>query len=222
MSPQTERQKHIGPGLLLLAGLASIPAFLFQRNLLLMIVQTGSFFLAAALAGKKIRPLPPIIMVATITVLNMFSPIGRVIVTIGRLNLTLGALRLGLVKSFTLIGLIYLSRATVRSDLRLPGRFGGIITRTFYYFDQILEKWQTIPKQKIIPRLDALIAEIYRRGPGEAAPPDAKSQEPTQTDTSASVSTTGLGIAAAAVFILVQWSLFGLQYLVGTDLISRL
>lgn len=196
----------ISPGVLIVAGVAAIPSFLFQSNLILQIVQVATFFIAAAALGKRIRLLPPLIMLVSITLLNIFTPIGKVLFSVGRFSITLGALRLGLQKALTLIGLIYLSRATVRSDLRLPGKFGSIITKTFYYFDQIYEKWSTIPRQPIIKRLDALLTSIY-------------GQERLSEENNREKQSMGLpGYCIIAVFLLVQWSLFSMQFILSWDL----
>jgi hypothetical protein len=194
---------------LILTGIAAIPAFLFQNSLLFQIVQVSTFFIAAALSGKKIRILPPLIMLVSITLLNLFTPIGRVLVSFRRISVTAGALRLGIHKALTLIGLIYLSRAAVRSDLSLPGRFGSIITRTFYYFDQVNETWRTIPKQPVIKRLDALLFHIY------ADRPETRGQ------TAGEKRTTSLpGYCLLFLFLTVQWGLFSLQFFVSWDVLS--
>jgi len=201
--------RHISSNILILIGVSSIPAFLLQDNLLFQLLHVGMYIVTAAALGKQIRLLPPAIMLLTITFINLFTPTGRVIFSLGRASVTLGSLRVGIVKSMTLIGLIYLSKATVRSDLRLPGKFGSIITRTFYYFDRIIETWRTIPKQHIIPRLDKLITTIYST-PGETAGMK-KSERP---------KTTPLGFVIALLFILSQWTLFFLQFIVTWDVLK--
>jgi hypothetical protein len=201
---------RISSAALIVTGIAAIPAFLFQNSLLFQIVQVSSFFIAAALSGKKIRALPPLIMLISITLLNLFTPIGRVLVSFRRISVTAGALRLGIHKALTLIGLIYLSRATVRSDLSLPGRFGSIIARTFYYFDQVNEAWRTIPKQPVIKRLDALLFHIYADRPERRGQPSGGKR-----------TTTLPGYCLLVLFLAVQWGLFSLQFIVAWDLLHR-
>jgi heptaprenyl diphosphate synthase len=212
-------EKHISSAVLIAAGLLSVPPFLLQNHLLLQAAQTALFIAAALLAGKRVRLLPPVIILVSVSVLNLISPIGRVLTSFWRFSVTSGALYLGLHKSLTLIGLIFLSRATVRPDLTLPGRFGAVVSRSFYFFDRINETWETIPKQKIIPRLDALLERI--REPADA-PPEQESQGPGDHGGNTAEGTTGLGFMFAGLFVAVQWTLFSLQYFIPWNLLSGL
>ena len=202
---------RIAPIPLIFTGIAAVPAFLLQNNLLFQLIQLVSFFILAALAGKRIRIFPSFIILFSITLLNLFTPIGKILISVGRISVTAGALRLGVGKALTLIGLIYLSRATVRPDLRLPGRFGIIITKTFYYFDRITEQWRTIPKQPIIQRLDALLFQIYRFNQSNAEGKNEVSSPAKRTRTSIS------GYFMLFMFLSIQWGLFFLQFLSSWD-----
>lgn len=194
---------------LAVTGILTVPSFLLQRNLFFQIMQVASFLVLTGAMGKRIRLLPPVIMFISITVLNLFTPIGKVIFSFAGITITLGAVRLGMMKALTLIGLIYLSRGTVRPDLKLPGKFGGIITRTFYYFDQIHETWNKIPKQPIISRLDNLIDEIYAAA------------EQRQTKKPQTIQSRPVGIFLMIIFLGFHWTLFSLQYVLSWDLIQR-
>ncbi len=204
-------KSHISSPVLALTGIITVPAFLLQQNCVFQIIQTITFFMITLVSGKKIRALPPLIMFMSILLLNLFTPIGRVLVSIGSISITAGAIRLGIMKALTLIGLLYLSRGTVRSDLVLPGRFGAVITKTFYYFEQIHEQWEHIPKQPIIPRLDSLISRIYtEQGPRAFENGSAPKKK----------RTTFRGIVIISLFLSVHWLLFVLQYLVSIDFIQ--
>jgi heptaprenyl diphosphate synthase len=227
--------RNITPRIMIITGLAAIPSFLFQDNVILKAVQTGLFVLLSVIEGKRFKFLPPLIMIASITLINLFNPIGRIILTLGRLHITYGALYLGLIKGLTLVGLIYLSRSAVRSDLILPGRFGRVIGRTFYYFDRINERWSQTKKERrgLLERLDALLLDIdvppqetpiktpeggrdrrirYGRPDGPSkTPPDAAGKGGTVQEGK----TTPKGYAVSAGFLLLSWGLFALRYLPG-------
>lgn len=204
---------NISPRIMILTGLAAIPSFLFQENVLLKAAQTLLFVLLSILEGKRFKPLPPLVMIASITLINLFNPIGRIILTLGRLRITFGALYLGLIKGLTLVGLIYLSRSSVRSDLVLPGRFGRIIGRTFYYFDRINERWSETKgeRRSLMNRLDTLLLDID--------PPGGVTGEG-ESETTASSSAGGskqgtspAGYLFAAGFLLLNWGLLALSFL---------
>jgi heptaprenyl diphosphate synthase len=216
--------------------MACVPAFLLQNHLLFLGIQTVLVFVFALFQGKKIRILPPVILLVTITGLHLFSPIGKVLVSLGRISITSGALFFGLIKALTVIGLVYLSRGTVRSDVRIPGRFGAVIGRTFYYFNTITETWRRIPKQNIVERLDRLFSVLQPRGEGPteenqtAGPADKPSGAKNAGD---AVSGPGpaaqngpapgktrppvfhAGYISVVFFCTAQWVLFALQYLIS-------
>ena len=224
MKPREWIRLTIPPRIMIITGLLTIPSFLFQDNLILKAVQTVLFVLLSVLEGKRFKPLPPLVMVVSIAVINLFNPIGRIIFTLGRFRVTYGALYLGLIKGLTLVGLIYLSRSAVRSDLVLPGRFGRIIGRTFYYFDRINERWSRTKGEKrgLIRRLDILLLDIDTPemfpGPGDSpsgAPPETTGNAEPAVDAPRRERPPPAGYAAAAGFLLVNWGLFALGFLPG-------
>ena len=125
---------------LLVGGLLMVPSFLFDQSLILRYAQTLLFIALAALVGRRILVWPNVVMILGIVAANLVSPLGRVLVRIGPVPITLGALKDGLMKASLLIGLIYLSRFSVRDDLVLPGRFGSLIAKVFRYFGLITDR----------------------------------------------------------------------------------
>ena len=196
---------NISSRVLVIGGLLSIPPFLLQPNPLLLFAQVLLFIITAAASGKRFRPAAPLILLFSLTLLHLISPLGRVLFSLGRWNITEGALSQGLQKSLTLIGLIYLSKATVRSDLRLPGRFGSLLGRTFYYFNMISETWKTIPRQNIVSRLDQLFCTIQ---PGNGEEPHSEGTPVTEQR----ISTSAAGFLFIILFSSAQWVLFFLHY----------
>lgn len=125
---------------LLIGGLLIVPSFLFDPSLILRYAQTLLFIALAAVVGRRILVWPNVVMILGIVAANLVSPLGRVLVRIGPVPITFGALKDGLMKASLLIGLIYLSRFSVRDDLVLPGRFGSLVAKVFRYFGLITER----------------------------------------------------------------------------------
>lgn len=138
-----------------------IVAFLFQGNLAVRVGQVALFAVLAVLSGKRLRWLYFVVMVVSITGFNLLTPFGRVIARIGPLAVTDGALEQGLLKGFAIVGLVFVSLFAVRADLMLPGRFGGLVARLFFYFERILETRRRVVPSRLVASLDEILLEIY-------------------------------------------------------------
>jgi heptaprenyl diphosphate synthase len=125
------------PGDLCAAALIMAAAFLCNPSPLLRIPQFLLFWLFAFMSGKKIRPLVTLTAILGIVICNLFPPYGRVLAEWGALRITGGALLTGLRKALTLEGLILLSRASIRPDLRFPGPLGALVAESFRLFERI-------------------------------------------------------------------------------------
>lgn len=152
---------HLSTRNLFLTGLLVIPAYLLQSSLPVRVVQVLLFAFLADRAGKKIKWLYFVIMVSSITLFNLLTPFGRVLVSVGPLEVTSGALQGGLMKGFTVVGLVFISLFSIRSDLALPGRLGGLIGRVFFYFEKILEGRRRIEPRRLIASIDDILESIY-------------------------------------------------------------
>ena len=196
--------RHFAPQHLFLTGALLIPAFLFQPNLLVRVGQVLLFAQLATANGKRIKWIYFVVMVSSITVFNLFTPFGEILFTVGPLSITRGALQSGLEKGFTIVGLVFVSLASIRPDLRLPGRLGGMIGRVFYYFERVIEGKKRIRPRRLIESLDEILFELYR--PGERR---AEADGPLR-------STTTLGYAAMAMLVGLNWALVFLASPIGT------
>lgn len=125
------------PKLRFIAGLITVPALLFQTNLYIKICQVLLFILLSVLSGKRFRVLPNLLIAAGIIFMNLLTPLGKILFSLGNFYITEGALKAGLQKTLVLIGLIYLSRFSVTRGLSFPGELGGTLARVFYYFEEI-------------------------------------------------------------------------------------
>ena len=148
-----------------------LPAYLFQDELLLRIAQVLLFAGLSTVAGKKIKWLYFVVMVSSITFFNLLTPMGRVLVSAGPFAITEGALRNGVMKGLTIIGLVFISLFSIRPDLKLPGRLGGLLVRLFYYFERIVEtKRQKLEARRLIGSIDDILDSLYQPGTPQEPP----------------------------------------------------
>jgi len=95
--------------------------------------------------------------------INLLSPFGLVLHHFGPLWVTEGALKTGLQKGFNMAGLLYLSRFSIRADLRLPGRIGLLISRMFFYLHYLIEEKKLVKPGNLTETLDAAFIRIQER-----------------------------------------------------------
>lgn len=184
---------HATPGALLAAGALLFPAFLLQQDLVLRALQIVIVTSLNALTGRRVRPAQFLVIAAGIVLFNLAIPTGKVFVAVLGLPLTEGALKTGLSKATVMIGLIALSQFSLRSDLRLPGWMGGLIGRSFYYFELIMSQSRRIDRKDIIGSIDRILIEVQAGG----GPASGSSRAP--------VRSTLKGILALAAVVCVNW-----------------
>ncbi len=143
------------------AGMLMLPPYLLVEGLVFKSYLMAFFALMAVLAGKHLRWGYYLVLVLSVTFFHLLSPWGRILVEIGPFAITSGALENGLTRGITLVGMVFLSVAAVRPELELPGRFGGLLGRTFYYFDSILEGKKRLSRKNFFTSLDELLRERF-------------------------------------------------------------
>jgi heptaprenyl diphosphate synthase len=153
--------RHAAPGHLFVAGAVTIVAFLFQGNLVVRVIQVLAFAGLATMAGKRIRWGYFLIMVSSITLFHLITPVGRVLAEFGPIAVTEGALRQGLLKGFAIVGLVFISLFAVRPDLKLPGSFGGLLARLFYHFERVLDTRKRVRARELVASIDGILMELY-------------------------------------------------------------
>ena len=143
------------------AGLAIVAALLFQPSLgprVLILLGAMAF---TWLSGRKVPVLGTLLVLAGIVAANLLVPIGRVLVSWGPFRITEIALREGVEKAVTFEALIYVSKASIRSDLRLPGKPGALMASALRSYEGILETNFRIRPATFFADLDELLAGIY-------------------------------------------------------------
>ncbi|MCK5408419.1 MAG: hypothetical protein KAJ37_13215, partial [Candidatus Krumholzibacteria bacterium] len=96
--------RRVSPSFLFVTGLLLAPAIIVQQNLIVKTAQTVVFLVLALLSvsvAKRRLFIGSIIFMTTTIVVNLFSPVGRVMLRIGPLAVTRGALVVGLSKATT-------------------------------------------------------------------------------------------------------------------------
>lgn len=132
----------ISPSLLFAAVMLAFPAFLFQKNVMVLVGEATAFFFLALSRRGKLRLLPSLLMIAGITFFSLFSPHGQVVARLGTLAITTGALEAGLHRGVTLAGMVFLSQLAVSPQVRLPGRVGAFVVDMFGVLEQLVGKQQ--------------------------------------------------------------------------------
>jgi hypothetical protein len=146
------------------AGALAMIGFLFQVDLAIRGVEIVAFLLLNALCGRRVRVGTYLVAAAGVVFFNLLLREGRVIVTVLGFPVTMAALTSGVAKATVLTGTIAMSQFSVRGDLRLPGRFGGLIGRTLAYFERIMSERRRVERRDIIGSVDRILSEVYAEG----------------------------------------------------------
>jgi heptaprenyl diphosphate synthase len=173
-----------------------MPALLFNPDTVCRTAQFILFWFLAWLAGKKNNPALTLLAIFVITAFNLLVPYGRVLASWGIFRITEGALMTGLRRAVTLEGLIMLSRAAIRQDLRFPGSFGALIGESFRLLALIRDRKQSVARKNWMGDIDRLMIEL-----SEAPPPAAESA-------AASNRATLLGAVILVLVFITAWLLW--------------
>lgn len=168
----------IDPTVRFWTGVSLIPGFFLNSSLQFLLLNCIVFAIAVVLSGKRIRFLYYIMMILSISLFHLFNPIGRILLKLGPLTITSGALEQGLMKGLTLSGLVLLSLFSVTPALRFPGHLGGLLARTMYYFEEILNNRGHLDIKNIISSMDTVLMQALP--PGDETKPDNSSSSGTR------------------------------------------
>ncbi len=184
----------LGPAARFAWGTLLLLLFLPQRALAPKAAMALAWGLLATAAGKRVNWIYFGFFTLSIAAFNLLSPWGRVLLTIGPLRVTEGALAAGLSKGVTVTGLVFISLFTVSRDLRLPGRFGSFLGRSFYYFERLSAQRRRIRRAHVWEDMDAILESASAEDPDAASP-----AQPAGGAAAWRVSPAGAALAAATV-----------------------
>ena len=141
-------------GLLLL-----IPLF-FQEVLILKLIHVVTLGILCKLSGKRIYYIYFLNLLIWITIFQLLSPFGQVLVDLKIITITKGALFSGFNKSLLLIGLVFTSLFSVSPGLKFPGRLGGVLAEMFYFYEELYSSKSRVRRKSFISDVDSLLGEI--------------------------------------------------------------
>lgn len=156
--------RWLEPQVLFWWGLALIPLFLLQTSFEWRLVQTVFLALLGIAGGKRLRPLYFTFLVAGITFFGLVVPRGKVVLDLAGFHITEGALLGGLYKGTGIAGLVFISLATVRRDLILPGHLGALLGRMFRYNELLMTQRSPIRLQGLVGSIDAALYAVGALG----------------------------------------------------------
>lgn len=143
------------------AALIIMIAFLFITDVRIKAALTVAFYLAARIRRRKVRILPSLIIIVTVTAAALLSPAGRVLVRLGSFPVTLGALETGLSRALTLVGMVFLSQYGTSGSVKLPGKAGVLLETVFNWFGVLTAIRLSFKKGKVISTLDEHLMKTY-------------------------------------------------------------
>lgn len=154
--------------------LCAFVLLLYSASLYVVYGIFALFILLNLIKYKKVRLLSPIIIILSITLLELLSPAGKILWQYGAFKITTIPLVAGLLKSGKLCAMVVVSKFAVSRDLKLPGRVGEFVAQVFGIFGQLNEKQteddelQSAGKKgktwkKVISSIDRRLCEVWQQ-----------------------------------------------------------
>jgi heptaprenyl diphosphate synthase len=180
-----------GTKALFITGLVIMPALLFNPSTEFRALQFLFFWFLTWLSRKKINPFPVIFVIFGIVVFNLIVPYGRILFSVGMFRITEGALITGINRAVTFEGLVMLSKVSIRSDIKLPGAFGELLSESLRIFSFLVSRKHHITAKNFIEDIDNLMMELSHENLDMAAVREIRTKP--------------LSYAILAVVIIVSW-----------------
>ena len=134
---------------------------MFVKNLWVQISIVSLFFILVAIKKRgKIRWIPSLVVLISVTFFSLLTPLGKVLFTLGSWKITLGALISGLQRSFLLIGMVYISQFAVDKSLSLPGKIGSSIGYVFLIYDRLTVEKTSFKGKNAIALIDEKLIQV--------------------------------------------------------------
>jgi hypothetical protein len=149
------------PARLAMTGVALSMALLFQPSIAVRVALLTGAALAAWLSGRRLSPLTTLLVMAGIVGANLLVPVGRKLATIGSLAITELALKDGLRKAVTFEALMFISKACLGPNLRLPGKFGAFFAEALRGYNRILEQKARVKLNGFLAIIDNILLSVY-------------------------------------------------------------
>jgi heptaprenyl diphosphate synthase len=169
------RWNYFNADALFIAGLLMVLIFILNRSIECRVLHFLFFCLLAWLSGKKNNVFITLSIMAGIVFFNLLTPYGKVLAVFGPLQITQGSLLTGLEKALILEGLVMLSRACIKSDLRLPW-IGSLLGESLQILELMRERKGMIRRGHILSGIDTLMLEMEALHINEPNTPQGKSK----------------------------------------------
>jgi heptaprenyl diphosphate synthase len=148
---------------LFISGLLCILALFLSPNLYFRAFLFVYFYFFTWIQGKRNSLVITLFITVSIVFFNLLVPYGKVLFRLWTFPVTQGALLTGLEKAITLEALIMLSRASIRSDLQLPGTFGSLIAESFRIFEELIANKKQFDWKKPIESIDTILLKLSEK-----------------------------------------------------------
>ncbi|NOY07906.1 MAG: hypothetical protein GXP33_03585 [Spirochaetes bacterium] len=155
--------ENVSSSFLFIAGLFLSVSVILQKNLILKAGQFLFFIALSALIGRKIRYFINLIFLLITVIFNCLAPAGRVLFYLFKYPITEDALKSGLSKGLTIITLIYISKISVRRNIKLPGKLGILLGYAFNYVNELMQSKNKIVIKEAFKSIDKLLLETYKK-----------------------------------------------------------
>ena len=126
------------------------------------------FFILACVKCRRVRLLPSLMIILSVTFFSVLSPAGEVLFSIFGFRVTFDSLLLGLRRSGVLVGMVFLSRSLIsqksgKSFLKKCGKLGNKVTEVLFWLNLLTEKKLSFKKGHIIEAIDERLCEIWQK-----------------------------------------------------------
>ncbi len=112
----------------------------------------------------RVKLLPSFVIILSVTIFSLITPIGKVLFSIGSWKITLTSLQMGLKKSGFLVGMVFISQCAVDKNLRLPGKAGSFVAGVFCYFDLLVSEKIKFSRKNVVKSIDERLLKICSGG----------------------------------------------------------
>ncbi len=188
--------EEISPAILCVGGLLLIAALGVTTNPYIRGAVALAMITLSICFGKKIRILPNLIIIVSLTLMYCLTPFGKVLFTVGNFPITQGAIERGLHRAFLLIALLYVSRLYISPRLQFPGYFGRLLGETLKAFELLQESEHPIKPKTFIADIDTRLLEVMARMQ------DLKGMEPSEGTLAHSTRGKAISSVRAILFLL--------------------
>lgn len=136
--------------------------FLFQKKVQIQAVCLAFFALLVRIRKGKVKIVSALFLIGGVAFFALLSPFGKVLFYAGKFPVTAGALEAGLRRGIVLVGMLFLSRLAVSSELYIPGRAGQFLRKVFACFKLLTAEHIPLKYGSIISALDRRLADVWR------------------------------------------------------------